>query len=134
MGIFNIFKADVESVKRSHIKNLVSVAMADGQLNSEEWDLVVAIAKLLGMSADEIEAVRQNPETVKFVAPKKYEDKVQHIHDLVALVAIDGHVDTRELALCKKISLRLDILPQMVDEIISKIMQTESSGPPDVAD
>jgi uncharacterized tellurite resistance protein B-like protein len=130
MGLLNIFKTDHNGVRRSHIKNLLSVAMADGTLEKEEWDLVVTIARLLGVSEGEIEIIRQNPETVTFVAPRKYEDKVQHIHDLVALVTIDGQVNERELALCRKISLRLDILPQMVDDIISGIMHPESSGPP----
>lgn len=130
MGLLNIFKADHDGVRRSHIKNLISVAMADGRLDREEWDLVVAIARLLGMSDQEIEVIRQNPENVKFVAPKKYEDKVQQIHDLVALITIDGEINERELAVCRKISLRLDILPQMVDDIISQIMQPESSSPP----
>jgi hypothetical protein len=44
---------------------------------------------------------------------------VQQIQDLVSIMTIDGEINAKELELCKKISLKLDILPQMVDKILS---------------
>jgi uncharacterized tellurite resistance protein B-like protein len=121
MDLLKIFKTDENGIRRSHVKNLICIAMADGHLDGEEWDLVVSIAKVLGVTSKEIEDIKANPEAVSFVPPKKYEDKVEQIHDLVAIMTIDGEVNSKELDLCKKISLRLDILPQMVDDIIESI-------------
>jgi hypothetical protein len=118
MDLLKIFKSDKEGIRRSHVKNLVTVAMADGRLDIEEWKLLMMIAKRLGMDEEEIKFIRSNPDQVTFVPPKKYEEKVQQIRDLVAVMTIDSIINQRELDLCKKISLKLDILPQMVDEII----------------
>ena len=120
MDLMKIFKSDTNGIRRSHVKNLVTVAMADGQVDKEEWNLLVSIAERLGMSEDEITGIRNNPDSVQFVPPKKYEDRVQQLRDLVSVMTIDSLINLRELELCKKISLRLDILPQMVDEILER--------------
>ena len=118
MDILKIFKSDKEGIRRSHVKNLLTVAMADGRLDIDEWKLLMAIAKRLGMSEEEIKFIRSNPDQVTFMPPKKYDEKVQQIRDLVAVMTIDHIINQKELELCKKISLKLDILPQMVDEIL----------------
>ena len=62
---------------------------------------------------------------MRFVPPKKYEDKVEQIHDLVAIMTIDGEINARELDLCKKICLKLDILPQAVDQILQNVFPAD---------
>lgn len=124
MDILKIFKSDKEGIRRSHVKNLVSVAMADGRLDIDEWKLLMTIAKRLGMEEEEIKFIRSNPDQISFVPPRKYEEKVQQIRDLVSVMTIDHIINQKELELCKKISLKLDILPQMVDEIL----ETSHSG------
>jgi uncharacterized tellurite resistance protein B-like protein len=121
MDLLKIFTGDRDGIRKSHIKNLISVAMADGHLDQEEWDLLVTMARVLQISEEEIRNIKENPESVRFIPPKKYEDKVQQIQDLVAIMTIDGEINKKELELCKKISLKLDILPQLVDDIIDDI-------------
>ena len=128
MELFNIFKADQDGVRRSHIKNLISIAMVDGHLDPEEWELLSSIARVLGMSPEEISTIKNNPDSVQFVPPRKYEEKVEQIHDLVAVMTIDGQINAKELDLCKKISLKLDILPQMVDQILEDVFPADQKS------
>jgi uncharacterized tellurite resistance protein B-like protein len=121
MDLLKIFKADKLGVRRSHVKNLLAVALADGRLDLDEWEMLVTISKVMGFSEDEILEIKKNPAGIKFLPPRKYDDKVQQIHDLVAIMTVDGHISEKELQLCKKISLRLDILPNLVDDIIHDI-------------
>ncbi len=118
MDLLKIFKSDKDGIRRSHLKNLICVAMADGHLDEGEWEMVKSIARLMEITEADIEAIRKNPESVSFVPPKRYEDKVEQIQDLVSLMTIDGEINARELELCKKISLRLDVLPQIVDQVL----------------
>lgn len=126
MDLLKIFKLDKDGVRRSHVKNLLSVALADGHLDPDEWDLLVTISKVMGISEEEIHTIKEKPEQVPFIPPKKYEDKVQQIHDLVAVMTVDSYISPRELALCKKISLKLDILPNIVDDIIRDVFNPNS--------
>src|SRR6478609_10611964 len=115
----SIFGPDKEGLRRSHVKNLVSIALADGHLSEDEWELLVYLASRLGMEEEEINAIRENPEAVKFVMPKTHDQRVQQIEDLVLLMSIDHDINPNEVELCKKISLKLDVLPQIVDDIIA---------------
>ncbi len=116
----SIFGSDKEGIRRSHIKNLISIALADGHLSEDEWELLVYLASRLGMEEEEIDAIRENPETINFVMPKTHEQRVQQIEDLVLLMSIDRDINPNEVELCKKISLKLDVLPQIVDDIITR--------------
>jgi len=115
----SIFGPDKEGLRRSHVKNLISIALADGHLSADEWELLVYLGSRLGMEEEEIKAIRENPEAVTFVIPKTHDQRVQQIEDLVLLMSIDHDINPKEVELCKKISLKLDVLPQIVDDIIS---------------
>ena len=130
MDILKIFKSDRDGIRESHVKNLLSVALADGHMNSDEWELLCAIARVIGFSEEKITSIQKNPDQVRFVPPKKYEDKVEQIQDLVAIMTIDGQINTKELELCKKISLKLDLLPQLVDDIIQQIVSPKPTAAP----
>lgn len=115
----NIFGPDKDSLRRSHIKNLISIALSDGHLSDDEWELLVYLASRLGMEEEEIKAIKENPDAVTFVMPKTHDQRVQQIEDLVLLMSIDHDINPNEVQLCKKISLKLDVLPQIVDSIIA---------------
>ncbi|MBL3656908.1 TerB family tellurite resistance protein [Fulvivirga sediminis] len=117
MNLLNIFGSGDEK-RRSHVKNLITVAMADGHLAKEEWDLLVIIARKLGMNNEDIQSIKDNPEDVKFTPPKKYDEKIQQVEDLVSVMMIDGDVDKNEMELCKKLALKLDLLPRVINDLI----------------
>lgn len=118
MKRLNIFGSYKEERRKSHIKNLITVALVDGHLAEEEWALLTRVAERLGMSSEEIDHIRNNPKEVAFVAPKRYKEKLQQVNDLVSLMMVDGDVDKKELELCKKIALKLDLLPRVVIDMI----------------
>ncbi|HEY8933688.1 MAG TPA: TerB family tellurite resistance protein [Cyclobacteriaceae bacterium] len=120
MDILNIFQSDRDGIRKSYVKNLIMIAMADGQIDDEEWQLLTELGKRIGLTEEEIIHVRDNQESITFHPPKNYDDRVQQIRDLVAIMTIDGEINEKELSLCKKISLKLDVLPQIVDRIIKE--------------
>ncbi|HOX84332.1 MAG TPA: hypothetical protein PLS08_14990, partial [Chryseolinea sp.] len=84
----------------------------------DEWELLLYLGSRLGMNEAEITAIKENPESVRFVMPGTHEERVQQIEDLVLVMSIDRDIDPDEIELCKKIALKLDVLPQLVDSII----------------
>ena len=123
MDIFsNIFKSDRQGVRRSHVKNLISVALADGHLAREEWDMLVHLAEKFGMHEHQIKEIKDNADTVQFVAPDTHEESLLQIEDLFMVMTVDHEISPNEVELIKKIALKLDVLPQMVDDLISRLM------------
>ena len=114
-----MFNADKK--KKSHLKNLINVALADGKLDVSESRIVISLAKELGLSKEEIEDVKRNPESIDFKPPKNYKDKVRQAHELVTIMLADKVAGPKELALCKNLALKLDLLPKIIDDIIDHV-------------
>jgi uncharacterized tellurite resistance protein B-like protein len=123
MDIFKIFKSDTDGMRKWHVQNLITVAVADGHIEDEEWSLLVALAKKMDISEARLEDIKENREEVKFVPPKTYEAKMQQIEDLVQVMTADADVSERELSLCKTIAVKLDLLPQVVDDVVDKAIK-----------
>ncbi len=122
MDIFsNIFKTDREGARRSHVKNLIEVALADGHLATEEWNMMVYLAKKFSISEHQIKEIKDNPDAVEFIVPKSHEESLLQIEDLLMVMTVDHEISPKEVELIKKIAIKLNVLPQMVDEIIARI-------------
>ncbi len=123
MDLFsNIFKTDREGVRRSHVKNLIEVALADGHLATEEWNMMVYLAEKFNISEHQIKAIKDNPDSVEFVDfPDNHEECLLQIEDLLMVMTVDHEINPVEVELIKKIAIKLNVLPQMVDEMVSRI-------------
>jgi uncharacterized tellurite resistance protein B-like protein len=104
------------------VKNLITVALADGHLALEEWDMLVHLAEKFGMQEHQIKEIKDNADSVKFVAPKTHEESLLQIEDLFMVMTVDHEINPVEVELIKKIALNLNVLPQMVDELISRLL------------
>ena len=118
MGLFNIFRQNEEDKNRSHIKNLIEVAIADGNLDDNEFDLILKIAGSYDISAEEVKNIRNNPGNITFTPPSSYSAKVKLIEDLVKVMMADKTIDENEVKICKDLAVRLNIAPVIVDELI----------------
>ena len=122
MDIFsNIFKTDRGGIRRSHVKNLIEVALSDGHLATEEWNMMVYLAKKFDISEHQIKEITDNPDSVDFVVPGSYEECKLQIEDLMMVMAVDHEINPNEVELIKKIALKLNVMPRMVDDIVARI-------------
>lgn len=124
MDLFsNIFKSDKAGVRQSHVKNLIEVALADGHLATEEWNMLVFLADKFNITEHQIKAIKDNPDRIEFVIPKTHEECLLQIEDLVMVMAVDNEINPDETVLIKKIALKLNVLPKMVDDLIERIQR-----------
>ncbi len=128
MDIFsNIFKSDRGGLRRSHVKNLIEVALADGHMATEEWNMMVYLAEKFNITEHQIKEIKDNPDSVKFVVPKSHEESVLQIEDLLMVMTVDHEISPTEVELIKKIAIKLNVLPQKVDELIAQITGGKNS-------
>lgn len=121
--MFGTTKNTIDEKNKSHLKNLMSIAMADGQLAEEENNILLSVAYRLGMSDEDIAMVRSNPESIKFTPPKTYNEKLDQIYDFISLSFADHDVDPNEVAVCKKLALHLELAPRIIDDILNKLFE-----------
>ena len=90
--------------RRSHLKNLYAVAMADGSIAEIEDHLMFSVAHRLGISEKEFQEIKDNLDDVKFMLPEHYDDRIEQFQDLLMLVSADGHIDNSEIETCRKMA------------------------------
>jgi uncharacterized tellurite resistance protein B-like protein len=125
MGLFESKKS---KEKKSHLKNLLIMAMADGNLDKNEADLIFVLAKKYNFSVKEINAVKDNPQKVKFVPPKNINERFEQLFDLVLLMLSDGEIEENELKFCVILAINLGFDSKIVPELVSKIVEGIKGG------
>lgn len=132
MGIFEKFKNTIEpnelKRKKSHLKNLYSVAMADGKLTNEEFDFLLSVANKLYINPSVVQNVIHFPDDISFYIPPHDREKLDQIYDCVCMAVIDGEFNEREISMCKLVSVKLGFRPIVVDHIIEHILHSVIKG------
>lgn len=116
MGLFG---GGAKKRKLSHMKNLISIATADGHFDEQERALVYSIADRLGLSEEEMGEVVVAADKIKFHVPSSESEKIELVYDLIQVMMVDGEMEDNELILCRSHIKKLDYPSHMVDMLIN---------------
>ena len=108
--------------KLSHFRNLVVVSLQDGEIGEAEKTMLKILADKWELSADEINQVLGNPDTIELALPTDPEACFQQIYDLTELMIIDGVLKSSEKEICLGMATKLGHDPSVVDIIIEEIL------------
>ena len=117
MGLFN-FGIGKEERDRSHLKNLITVALADGKIKFSEARILIKTAKKLGLDVKDVIAIKNNLKSVKFAPPKHHSERLFQARELVGMMMASSYITSDEIEACKKMALKLNLLPKVIDDII----------------
>lgn len=125
MGLFSVFNDNEKDKNRSHIKNLLEVAIADGKLDESELNLVMKIASNFDMTKEEVLEIKNNTNEISFNPPSSYSAKIKLLEDLVNVIIADKTIHESEVAICKEFAVKLNISPVIIDDIIISILNSD---------
>jgi uncharacterized tellurite resistance protein B-like protein len=124
--ILSLFKLGKASAK-SHMRNLIEIAAADGNLGTEEHRLLEYAAIRNNISAAQLKAIQNNTSKVRFEVPGNEKEKFNQLYDLVHMMTVDKSIHAEELRLCEifaiKFGYRKEVVRQMI-EIIRQSIET----------
>lgn len=106
---------------RSHMKNLIEMAAADGNFADVEYGLLKSIAKRNNISESQLKEIRNNPGTVHFEVPTDKTEKFNQLYDLVHMMSIDATVHDEERKLSNLFAIKFGYPKNRVDEIVNVI-------------
>lgn len=121
MGLFKVFNKNEKNKSKSYIKSLLEVAFADGELDESELNLVISIASKFDIPRNTVFEIKDNLDTITFNPPSSYSAKIKLIEDLVKVMMVDKTVEEREIEICKKLALKLNISTVIVDDVILSV-------------
>jgi len=133
--IIDLFKQG-KATARSHMRNLIEIAAADGTFTDEEQRLLEYVAMRNNISASQLRNIRAHTSTIRFEVPKSDEEKFFQLYDLVHMMSVDKDIHEEEFRLCEIIAVRFGYRKETVREIIAHISNNikEWIGPQETMD
>ena len=120
--IINLFKLGKATAK-SHMRNLIEIAAADGSLASEEQKLLEYAAQRNNISSLQLKDIQGDTSKVRFEVPGNEEDKFFQLYDLVHMMSVDKDIHGEELRLCEIFAIKFGYRKEIVREMIEMIRQ-----------
>lgn len=125
--ILNLFNQGKTGAK-SHMKNLIEMAAADGHFDAVEYDLLKKIAKRNGISESQLSSIQKNPSGIKFELPKDGGEKFHQFYDLVHMMTIDNDIHREEKKLCNLFAIKFGYPKEKSDELVEAIQSNIANG------
>ena len=119
--MFELFESKKKKQIKNHIKNLVSLSSADGNIDDSEKEILIRIGTKKGLTRDEIQKIIDNPGNVDFLPATSDDERFEQIYDLVELMLADGVAEDNELHFCVEMAEKLGFRKTVVTVLIRKI-------------
>ncbi|MDE0771281.1 MAG: hypothetical protein OSB25_03630 [Salibacteraceae bacterium] len=108
---------------KSHIRNLVRIACADGIMDDAEHKLLLKIARKYEVSEESVQEIIEQVDSLPFTPPSSKEERYVQLWNLGRMVMADGIKDPGELSKISQFAIGLgfkaEIVPGLVVEVIS---------------
>jgi len=114
-----------EVEKRSLIKNLIDLAIVDGEQNTDEMNFISALANQVGIANEELDDIRSLE--IEFQPPKNEFDRIEHIHKLMLLMATDQTFSKIEKQFIQNVGLRMGIRQQAITTLMEKLQKSPNN-------
>jgi uncharacterized tellurite resistance protein B-like protein len=108
---------------KSHMRNLIEIAAADGNFGSEEQKLLEYAAQRNDISTVQLKHIQSNTSKVRFEVPGNEEVKFSQLYDLVHMMTVDRNIHGEELWLCEIFAVKFGYRKEVVREMILLIRQ-----------
>lgn len=120
--ILDLFRQG-KATARSHMRNLIEIAVADGGFGMEEQRLLEYAAQRNNISRAELKEIQTDASKVRFEVPHNDEEKFLQLYDLVHMMSVDETIHTEELRLCEIFAIKFGYRKEVVREMIDMIRQ-----------
>lgn len=124
-----LFESKDTKEKKSHFKNMIALAMVDGDFDSNERDFLVNRGMAWGLTRKDVDSVLRKPEKVGFLVPDDPNKRVAQLYDLVIMMLADGEIHRDEMdfvqTLACQMGFRPSTVPQMLEEIVEQAREDQ---------
>ncbi len=130
MDILEVFTGNKKKRAKGHLKNLMEVAASDGSLDGIEVEYLLSLAGRFNISEAELKKIQDQPGSVNYQPPVTDKERFEHLYQLACMMMIDGIVHEKEIDLCKRFAVKLNLKPEFVDDMVAVINNDEKKETP----
>ena len=132
MSFWNFLSNNTSDQEKNYLKQLFSIASADGHLDDTEMQYIVSMGKRLNFSEDEIQELQNDLDARQSTPalPNHKEGKFFMLFSLINLILADDEVHPQEMRITENIVMKLGYDPDTVDIILETIRYNKDNGIP----
>ena len=119
MGLFDLFRSKSKREKVGHLKSIMAMAMADGQISKEEEIIIAAICKREGLTIDDVRKCLNS----NIVYPTDTDTRRKYLVDMLAVMVADGKIDENELMFFKVAARALGFQEYEADVLVQAAIE-----------
>lgn len=123
MSFSDLFGSGEHLRNLSHFAAIVNLAAIDGDINTEEEELLRRFARKLDITESEYQKVLENPRAYPLTPSHDTERRLERLHDLFRIIFADHIIDDEEAELIKRYAIGLGFSSQASQTIIKRSIQ-----------
>ncbi|MGB0390831.1 MAG: TerB family tellurite resistance protein [Salibacteraceae bacterium] len=113
---------------KSHIRNLIHIAGADGNIDEAEMKLLIRIARKFELSREDVDEIMAKLDSVSFTPPANKEDRNLQLYNLGRMVMADGVKEESEMGKINRFAIGLGYKAEIVPALVDKVIEMIESG------
>lgn len=122
MSISDLFDSEFKNRNKGHFSAIVRVALADGDMSTEEKEFLDKLARKLEISPSEYEEILENPLKYPINPPTMHIQRLERLYDLSRMVYADHVLGPKQKEILTKFALALGFTPGNVGFIVDKAL------------
>ena len=128
MSILSILTGKSNRVEKSHIKNLIELANADGHFDSRENDFLHILAKRDKVSQRLIRKISSETSNIELQVPEDETIKFKQFYDLVRMMLADEVIHEMEIKVLSNLGEKFGYPKQHLKELIESVVGNIRNG------
>ena len=121
------FEYEYVNYKKQHLKNLVAIAYADGELHPSERSLLYTVGEKYGLKGWQIAKIIENQGPLEVEVPEDVSQRLDQIYDLVNMMLADDIIEKSEMRLCEHVTVSYGFKKELIKTILLLINKGKSS-------
>ncbi len=105
--------------RKAIVALLMKMATVDGQVEVIEQQFIGNVARQIGLTEEDINAINANPEQYPVSPPPPEQERMTILYYLLFTMTVDGKVHEAEEKLCYQVGLRLGFNEYMTRDLIN---------------
>jgi uncharacterized tellurite resistance protein B-like protein len=129
--MIGFFEHQYVSYKKNHIRTLLALAKADGDMHPKEEQLLYKIGRRCGLKDRQIKSIIESDEQHTVNIPDNHNDKMNLIYDLLLMIHADEKVVKNEIEFFETAVKKFGMKEEMVKWLLDLFKQKGTPPPPD---
>jgi len=120
MSYVDLYSGGAHRRNLAHFASIATLAAIDGEINSQEKELLDRFANKLDITDDEYKEVMNSENKYPINPPASSEERLERLYDLFRIIFVDNEIDEEERTLITKYAIGLGYRSESANLIIKR--------------